>query len=108
MIELPYYAVIFTSQKKLESEGYDLAASKMDALAAQQSGFLGFHSARNQQGLGITVSYWRTLQDISNWKQNHEHRNVQGQGQKLWYESYEIRICKVERQYSFGELESNA
>lgn len=40
-------------------------------LAKQQPGFLGVESARNE--IGITVSYWESLEAISNWKQNLNH-----------------------------------
>ena len=51
----PYYAVIFTSIKIENHEGYDEMASKMVTLAQQQEGFLGVESARNE--IEITVSY---------------------------------------------------
>ena len=50
-------------------------------------------------GFGITVSYWRTLEDIANWKKQSEHLEAQAKGKKVWYAHYEVRICKVERQY---------
>ena len=62
----PYYSVIFTSLKTENHEGYDKMASKMFTLAQQQEGFLGVESARNE--IGITVSYWKNLQSIKNWK----------------------------------------
>jgi heme-degrading monooxygenase HmoA len=47
-------------------------AERMAELAAQQPGYLGMESAR--EGLGITVSYWESLEAIRNWKQNAEHQ----------------------------------
>ena len=40
----------------------------MEDLARQQTGFLDFESAREK--IGISVSYWESLQDIANWKAN--------------------------------------
>ncbi len=60
----PYYAVIFTSLRTDIDEGYADMASKMVQLAAEQPGFLGMESARD--GLGITVSYWHSLEAIKN------------------------------------------
>jgi len=50
----PYYAVIFTSIKKVENVGYDQMAEKMLELAIKQAGFLGVESASDK--IGITVS----------------------------------------------------
>lgn len=104
MIEAPYYAVIFTSLKKLDSDDYNLMAERMEKLGSSQPGFLGTQSVRGNDGLGITVSYWKTLADVASWKANQEHQEAQEQGHRNWYAGYEVRICKVERQYNFGEL----
>jgi heme-degrading monooxygenase HmoA len=95
----PYYAVIFTSVRTLGDEGYGDMADEMDKLARQQEGFLGVESARNE--VGITVSYWASVEAIKNWKANARHLFAQQQGREKWYESYKVRICKVEHDYSF-------
>ncbi|MCM3789019.1 antibiotic biosynthesis monooxygenase [Domibacillus indicus] len=97
----PYYAVIFTSQRTdKESDSYHKAAHKMVELASKQPGFLGVESAREQNGLGITVSYWDSLDAIGQWKENLSHQRAQEKGKKDWYSSYITRICKVERDYA--------
>ncbi len=95
----PYYAVIFTSLRTNGDQGYSAMAEEMDKLSQQQEGYLGIESARNE--LGITVSYWRSLEDIKNWKANVQHLFAQKQGREKWYEHYKVRICKVERDYEF-------
>ena len=64
----PYYAVIFTSFRTAGDNGYSEMADKMFELASKQVGFLGIESAR--EDIGITVSYWRDLESIKNWKEN--------------------------------------
>ncbi|MCL4170183.1 UNVERIFIED_CONTAM: hypothetical protein GTU68_006486 [Idotea baltica] len=71
----------------------------MVELASQQPGFLGIESARNQ--IGITVSYWLDESSILKWKTNVEHLAAQEKGIKKWYAQFSVRICKVERAYSF-------
>lgn len=95
----PYYAVIFTSLKREETKGYKEMAEKMEELAKQQPGYLGFESTRNE--IGISVSYWKDLESIKNWKNNSEHLLAQQLGKTKWYEHYSIRIAKVERDYHF-------
>ena len=93
----PYYAVIFTSHRTDGDNGYGEIAARMAELAAQQPGYLGMESAR--EGLGITVSYWESLEAIRNWKQNAEHQEAQRLGHQQWYSSFRVRIAKVEREY---------
>jgi heme-degrading monooxygenase HmoA len=93
----PYYAVIFSSQRTAVDEGYDAVGERMVELATQQPGFLGVESTRDAQGFGITVSYWRSLEDIAAWRAHGEHRVAQTAGKKKWYEHYELRVARVER-----------
>ena len=95
----PYFAVIFTSTHTENTEGYSEMAEKMETLAKQQDGFISVESARNN--VGITVSYWESLDAIKNWKQQSEHLLAQHQGRTQWYNWYTVRICKVEREYEF-------
>lgn len=97
----PYYAVIFTSIQKENIEGYGEMAMLMEDLAKEQVGFLGIDSARNE--VGITVSYWENLEAITAWKRNAEHRIAQQKGRTDWYRFYNVKICKVEREYRLGE-----
>lgn len=93
----PYYAVIFTSTRTGVDDGYEDTADRMVELAKQQPGFLGIESARNE--IGITVSYWKDLESIRQWKQHAEHQLAQKMGKEKWYSHYKTRICKVEREY---------
>ena len=55
-----YFAVIFTAQRTLSDEDmYSLTSDRMVELAQAQPGFLGVESVRGDDGIGITVSYWR-------------------------------------------------
>jgi len=96
--EPPYYAVIFSSLTTEVDEAYAETAARMVELAAQQPGFLGVESAREE--LGITVSYWSDLDSIKRWKRNAEHLVAQKMGRKQWYSNYKTRIARVERDYN--------
>lgn len=96
----PYYAVVFTTERSVIDEGYSEMAQQMLELAQQQPGFLGEESVRD--GLGITVSYWESLEAIKNWKQNANHLQAQKLGKEKWYKKYKLRIARVERDAEFG------
>ena len=96
--EPPYYAVIFSSLRNDDIEGYAETAARMVELAALQPGFLGVESAR--EDLGITISYWSDLESIKKWKAHAEHLEAQRLGMTQWYSDYMTRIALVERDYS--------
>src|SRR5258708_5328460 len=98
--EPPYYAVIFTSLRTPDDiAGYAETAERMVELASARPGFLGIESVRGADGVGITVSYWRSLEDIDSWREEAEHRLAQANGKSKWYQSFALRVCKVERAY---------
>lgn len=98
----PYYAVIFTNVHRGVDSDYETTTERMVELAQLQPGFLGLESAR--EALGITVSYWDSLEAIANWKTQAEHQVAQQRGRSDWYQSYTTRIARVERDYSFGDI----
>ena len=101
--EPPYYAVIFTAQRREGDHGYGAMADKMVELAAAQPGYIGVESTRDADGLGITVSYWKDEAALVAWKQVSEHLLAQKLGKTRWYEYYTLRVAKVERAYDGPE-----
>ncbi|WP_055447127.1 antibiotic biosynthesis monooxygenase family protein [Lacinutrix mariniflava] len=97
----PYYAVIFTSTRTEGDNGYNDMADLMESLAKKQDGFISIDSAKNE--VGITVSYWESLESIKNWKQQTDHVLAQQKGIKDWYSWYNVKICKVEREYELSK-----
>ncbi len=105
--EPPYYSVIFASQRTANESGYSEMADLLDQLAEKQPGFLGAEFARDATGFGITVSYWKDLDSIANWKAEATHLKAQKLGKSQWYEGFELRIAKVERAYNFRAPSNN-
>jgi heme-degrading monooxygenase HmoA len=95
----PYYSVIFTSIKNDGINNYEEVSLRMMELVENQPGFLGVEYAR--EDLGITVSYWKDLESIKNWKNNIEHLAAQKKGKTDFYKAFKVRIAKVERDYQF-------
>ena len=96
------FAVIFSSKRTPgNEEEYERMSAEMVELAAEQPGYLGYESARNPDGTGITVSYWDSPQAITAWKHVPDHGKAQRQGKKSFYERYEVRVAVVERGYKF-------
>ena len=101
--EPPYYAVIFANQSSSDMLGYSEMAEMMDRLSAEQPGFIGRDSTRNENGFSITVSYWKDEASIANWRENLRHAAAQSMGKQKWYSHYTLRVAKVERHYEGPE-----
>ena len=99
--EPPYFAVIFSSVRTSGDNNYSEMSDRMVELARQQEGFLGVESARNE--IGITVFYWCDLESIRKWRENMEHSVAREKGRNEWYQSFNVRIAKVERDYGFEQ-----
>lgn len=98
----PYYAVVFTSMFDADdADGYAAMSARMADLAERQPGYLGLESARGADGLGITVSYWESLEAVQDWGRHAEHLVAQRGGRDRWYAHYELRICRVEHAHGF-------
>ena len=77
---------------------HDIVA--LNAGVQQQPGFLGAESARGADGLGITVAYFDSEENIRRWRNHTEHAATRERGKREWYEHFEVRVAKVERAYA--------
>ncbi|MEI6508159.1 MAG: antibiotic biosynthesis monooxygenase [Bacteroidota bacterium] len=97
--EPPYYAVIFTTVLSDDIKGYAEMSDRMVEFVKMQEGFLGYESAREE--IGITISYWDSLESIAKWRNHSEHTIAREKGISRWYSSFKTRVCKVERDNGF-------
>ncbi len=97
----PHYAAIFSSVRTENNDGYDEWNDKMFELVKNNDGYLGHESYRNEDKTGVTISYWRDLESLSQWRNETLHKKAQELGRLKWYSHYRIRVCKVERDYEF-------
>jgi len=97
--EPPYTAVIFSNLRTEGDHGYTVMGLRMQELAQQQPGYLGYESARDEAGFGITVSYWADDEAARAWKSVNEHAIAQQRGREVWYADYQVRIAHVGRAY---------
>lgn len=99
----PYFACIFTNQRTDSgADIYEMMAAEMVALAAEQPGFLGVESVRDAGGLGITVSYWESLEALHSWGRQAAHKKVQEMGRAEFYSWFQLRIAEVTQSRQFG------
>jgi heme-degrading monooxygenase HmoA len=70
--------------------------------ARETPGVVGVESVRDAQGLGITVSYFRDLSAIAQFRELAEHRRVQDSGRRMGYKRHSVCIARVEHAYGFA------
>ena len=90
----PYYAVIFTTIQSDDHDGYTETNDRMLELAKTEKGFLGIESAHGE--IGLSVTYWASLEDIARWKNHAEHKIAQAKGFEKWYKAFATRVARVE------------
>jgi len=98
------FMVSFISLLSSETKGYEQAAEQMMNEVSKQPGFIAVYSARGENGIGITNSYWSSIDAISKWKSHPKHQTIQKKGKKVWYQWYQLQICEIQRSYE-GSIE---
>lgn len=97
------YVVIFRSTRKLDDgQLYSQWDEKMENLVKTIDGYehhFGFRDETSRDG--VTVSYFRSLEAISHWRQLDQHKVAQQLGRDSFYEEYSIQVCEVLRDYGF-------
>jgi heme-degrading monooxygenase HmoA len=96
----PYYAVVFTSiNADVDHTEHAEMYKRMVEIAEGYEGYIGIEPARNADGTGVAVIYWKDLETIKAFARHPEHLVAKQKGREIWYSHYLIRICKVERDY---------
>jgi len=97
------YVVIFRSTRKLDDgKLYSEWSEKMESLVKTIDGYkdhFGFRDASTREG--VTVSYFTSLEAISEWKNVTEHKVAQQLGRDSFYEEYTVQVCELLREYGF-------
>ena len=73
-----FYAVIFSSTKNSDLEGYTEMDDATMLLAKEQPGYLGYESVNNLN-TGIFISYWQSKDAIEKWRINSTHKLAKDQ-----------------------------
>lgn len=100
----PYVAVIFSSRRTPDSDGYAEMAERMETLARQQPGFLGIESLA-EGDRGLTVSYWQDEEASLAWRAVAEHALAQRLGRERWYAAYDLHVAVVTRSVSHAPID---
>lgn len=73
----------------------------MDRLAAAQPGYRGMASARGEDAVGVTVSYWADEASAVAWRHHAQHAVIRERGRGVWYDWYTVEVATVDRAYDW-------
>jgi heme-degrading monooxygenase HmoA len=99
----PHVVCIFRSVRTDHSaREYEEWSNRMDRLVATMPGYIGHASFRDETlGKGVTISYFRSMEDLVAWKQVPGHREAQALGRSAFYTEYEIEVAEIVRHYEW-------
>ncbi|RCS57545.1 antibiotic biosynthesis monooxygenase family protein [Parvibium lacunae] len=94
------YVVIFRAKTKALDAEYSATASVLRQLALEQFHCVEFIAVTEGEQ-EIALSYWHKLEDIQAWKAHGTHVLAQQRGRTDWYETYQVQIAEIQREYRF-------
>ncbi|MDJ0384014.1 antibiotic biosynthesis monooxygenase [Streptomyces sp. G-G2] len=100
--EPPYLMAVFSNVRTPDDTGYGETSTRMHEIVSENPGFLGYESARDPGGLGITVAYFRDHDALTAWRRELEHQAAMRRGRDEWFESYTLHVASVERSHGFA------
>ena len=96
--------VVFRTRVK---PGADLEAmgrlgERMYELASGLPGFISYKDFTAEDGEGVSVVEFETLETLAAWREHPEHKKAQQRGREDFFSEYRIQVCAPMRSYRFG------
>lgn len=79
-------------------DSYSDMAQQLRELALQEYGCVEFTSVTEGKD-EISISYWESLEQIKNWKQDPKHLVAQDLGRSQFYSSVKVQVVEILREY---------
>ncbi|MCL1038152.1 antibiotic biosynthesis monooxygenase [Shewanella submarina] len=96
------FVVIFKATPGEQGDEYAAMVQQLRVLAFERYHCIDFIAASSGE-MEVAISYWRTEQDILNWKSNPLHLKAQQLGWAQWYLDYQVEVLSLERSYQFSQ-----
>ena len=96
------FAVIFKAKPAIQDELYRKTVERMRELAFEKYHCIDFISATTDDGEEIAISYWPDEATIIRWRKDAEHATAQSLGRSHWYDSYDVQVVEIKREYTFS------
>ena len=99
------FLVVFRNRKRADHDAlaYARDAAAMEAMAAQQPGYLAFKSYTAEDGEVVALSEWEGEEAALAWRREVTHARMQERGRSAYYESYTMFSGTPSRIHRFPE-----
>ncbi len=93
---------VFRSRIK-DGVGRELAevGQRMYELASSMPGFLSYKDFVAEDGEGVTIIEFESMEAVDAWRAHPEHQVAQKRGRSEFFSDYHIQVCTPVRDYSF-------
>ncbi len=81
---------------------------RMYALASSMPGFISYKDFTAEDGEGVAIVEFESLETLQAWREHPEHRIAQCQGRDRFFTEYRIQVCTPVRDYAFRSGEDPA
>ena len=65
-----------------------------------QNGFIEIESYREKSRKGVTISYWKSIPAIQEWREHSTHLKTQKYSRDVAYSNHTVKIYEVQREYN--------
>ena len=99
-------AVIFEAVPQAgQTDAYLDAAARLRPLLAETDGFISIErfESLTQPGKILSLSFWRDVAAVEEWRNMEEHRQAQAAGRAGIFADYRLRVAEVMRDYGKDE-----
>ena len=96
-IEPPYWVVVFTARlaEGVDKVEYGRLSAQLGRLVRANEGFLGEDAASSEDGLLISVTYWRDISSLRSWAEDPRHMRAKELGRTRYFSTFELRFAQV-------------
>lgn len=86
----------------IDQEEYQRSFERMLALVSDVPGFVGIEGYAGEDGSELAVAVFESKEAIAEWRDHPEHADTRERGRDEFFDSYEITIGTVWRQYDWA------
>jgi len=87
----------------IDAAAYQHTSERMFELVSAIPGFRGIEGFTGEDESELAVAWFDSDESIAEWKQHPEHVSAQEQARREFFESYDITIADVGRQYKWPQ-----
>lgn len=86
----------------LDQADYKATFERMWSLVSDVPGFVDIQGYGSPDGTELAVARFETTASIAQWRDQHDHALTRERGRREFFESYDITIATIHRQYDWS------